>query len=136
MRGFGLLHRGFTSSILRNRYESHLVKYYRTRTPIGGLVRACENCTHYVGISPTWTSCPHIRHTNVVATASFLLFEKPSRNPLNPTGFWYNNGLSRYYLTQFHPYRAESAYHPTPESDGQSYPAWFGLHCKDTYLPT
>nr|DAO00788.1 MAG TPA: hypothetical protein [Caudoviricetes sp.] len=31
-------------------------------------MRACENCTHYVGVSPTWTSCPHIRHTIVVAT--------------------------------------------------------------------
>ena len=30
---------------------------------------------------------PSYRHTIAMAAASFLLFEKPSRNPLNPTGF-------------------------------------------------
>nr|DAG87243.1 MAG TPA: hypothetical protein [Herelleviridae sp.] len=31
-------------------------------------MRACEICTHYVGVAPTWTSCPHIMGLRIPPT--------------------------------------------------------------------
>ena len=54
------MERCFASPIFYNLYYPTSLFVFRTRIPIGGLVRACEICTHYVGVLPTWTSGPHI----------------------------------------------------------------------------
>lgn len=37
------------------------------------LARACEICTHYVGVSPTWASCPHIKRYNAQTRTGIIL---------------------------------------------------------------
>lgn len=58
--GLVLFHQLWVSQLSVRVFVVSQLKTKNTRTPIGGLVRDYEICTHYVGISPTWTSFPHM----------------------------------------------------------------------------
>lgn len=60
---------------LRSSYYLSLTNQLSNKiaTEISVLERAYENWTHDVGVSPTWTICPHINGTNVVPTGKDAL---------------------------------------------------------------
>lgn len=63
------------------------VRHYNG-TPMGGTGDGIPELHWRQWIRTILNYLPSYRHTIAVAAASFLLFEKPSRNPLTPLALW------------------------------------------------